>query len=201
MKLFAQLIEKVSDHPVLFIFFRSILENDFKAIRVVIRRHLDLEPGKRTLDLGCGPGAFSDMFEAHDYVGADLNRRYIEHARDHRKGTFVVADARKVDLPDDRFDQVLIFGLLHHLTDEAVRSVLAEVRRMLVPGGRALIIEDIPAQSRLNLIGHLLHAIENGDHIRPANEFRKLYEEAGTIEKDEILRSGICDYYAVVLRV
>jgi ubiquinone/menaquinone biosynthesis C-methylase UbiE len=199
VNLLARLVEKVSDHPVLFIFFRSILENDFKAIRAVIRRHLETGNGRRTLDLGCGPGEFANEFAGDDYVGADLNGRYIDHARRTRPGTFVVADARKVDLPDRRFDQVLIFGLLHHLPDDDVRAVLAEVRRLLVPGGRLLVIEDIPAISRLNLIGHLIHNVENGEHIRPPEEYRRLYGAAARIESEEILQSGICDYYAAVL--
>jgi SAM-dependent methyltransferase len=195
----AKVVEKVSDHPVLFIFFRGLLENDFKAIRAVIRRHLKVGQGLRTLDLGCGPGAFADVFDGDDYVGADLNARYIDHARHHRKGTFLVSDARKVDLPDGRFDQVLIFGLLHHLSDTDVRAVLAEARRLLVPGGRILAVEDIPAISKLNLIGHLIHNIENGEHIRPPEEYRKLYAETAAIEREEVLQSGICDYYAAVL--
>jgi SAM-dependent methyltransferase len=199
MNLFALLVEKISDHPVLFIFFRSILENDFKAIRAVIRRHLKAGNGLRTLDLGCGPGEFADEFEGDDYVGADLNARYIAHAQRTQPGTFLVADARKVDLPDRRFDQVLIFGLLHHLPDDDVRAVLAEARRLLVPGGRILAVEDIPAISRLNLIGHLIHNVENGEHIRPPAEYRRLYGEAARIESEEVLQSGICDYYAAVL--
>ncbi len=199
MNLFAKLVEEISDHPVLFIFFRSILENDFKAIRAVIRRHLKAGNGLRTLDLGCGPGEFAGEFAGDDYVGADLNSRYIAHAQRTRPGTFVVADARKVDLPDRRFDQVLIFGLLHHLPDDDVRAVLAEARRLLVPGGRILAVEDIPAISRLNLIGHLIHNVENGEHIRPPAEYRRLYTEAARIETEEVLQSGICDYYAAVL--
>lgn len=201
MKLLNSLIEKVSDHPVLFIFFRAILENDFKAIRAVIRRDLDMSPGKRTLDLGCGPGAFSDLFEHQDYVGADLNKRYIDYARENRRGTFVCSDARRVDLPDASFDQVLIFGLLHHLSDEDTRAVLAEAKRMAVPGGVILAIEDIPAQHRLNLVGHLLHAIENGEHIRPTADYRRLYGEVGQIEVEEELRSGVCDYYLARIRM
>ena len=201
MGLLAKVVERVSDHPVLFIFFRGLLENDFKAIRAVIRRHLKVGQGLRTLDLGCGPGAFADVFDSDDYVGADLNARYIDHARHHRKGTFLVSDARKVDLPDGRFDQVLIFGLLHHLSDADVRAVLAEARRLLVPGGRILAVEDIPAISRLNLIGHLIHRVENGEHIRPVEEYQRLYSEAATLESGEVLQSGICDYYAAVLVV
>ena len=60
-------------------------------------------------------------------------------------------------------------------------------------------IEDIPAVSRLNLIGHLIHRVENGEHIRPVEEYKRLYAEAGAIEAGEILQSGICDYYAAVL--
>ena len=197
--LFARLVEKISDHPVLFIFFRSILENDFKAIRAVIRRHLRTGNGLRTLDLGCGPGEFADEFKGDDYVGADLNARYIEYAKQHKPGAFLVSDARKVDLPDGRFDQILIFGLLHHLPDDDVRAVLAEARRLLVPGGRVLAVEDIPAISRMNLIGHLIHNVENGEHIRPPEEYRKLYGSTLRIESEEVLQSGICDYYAAVL--
>ncbi len=199
MSLFAKLVESISDHPVLFIFFRSILENDFKAIRTLIRRDLTLGKGLRSLDLGCGPGAFADLFDGDDYVGADLNARYIEHARQTRKGTFVVSDARKLDLPDGRFDQILIFGLLHHLSDEETRAVLGESKRLLVPGGRILAIEDIPAVSRMNLVGHLLHSIENGEHIRPVEDYKRLYGEVARIERDEILRSGVCDYYSALL--
>lgn len=199
MSLFAKLVARVSDHPALFIFCRALLENDFKSIRAMIRRDLRLGQGLRTLDLGCGPGAFADLFFGDPYVGADLNRRYIAWAKRHRRGTFLVSDARKLDLPAGSFDQVLIFGLLHHLADADARQVLAETRRLLVAGGRALAIEDIPTLNQLNLLGHLLHMAENGEHIRPAEEYRRLYLEVARIEREEVLRSGVCDYYAAVL--
>jgi ubiquinone/menaquinone biosynthesis C-methylase UbiE len=199
MGLLSTVVQKVSDHPVLFIFFRSILENDFKAIRAQIRKEMVHGKALRTLDLGCGPGAFADVFAGDPYVGADLNARYIAHAQRKCPGTFVVGDARKLDLPPTSFDQVLIFGMLHHLSDEDARAVLREVVRLLVPGGRLLVIEDIPAISKLNLIGHLIHNVENGEHIRPPAEYRRLYAEAARIETEEILQSGICDYYAAVL--
>ena len=201
MGLFATAVQRISDHPVLFIVLRSILENDFKAIRSVINRRLRVRQGLRTLDLGCGPGAFADLFAGDDYVGVDMNARYIDHARKSRPGAFIVGDARRVELPDGRFDQILIFGLLHHLPDEDVRAVLAECRRLLAPNGRVLVIEDIPAISRLNLIGHLIHLVENGEHIRAVEAYQKLYSEAATIESGEVLQSGICDYYAAVLLV
>ena len=199
MGLLAKVVERVSDHPRLFIFFRSLLENDFRAIRALCRRELHLGQRPRTLEIACGPGAFADLFDGDDYVGIDLNRRYIEYAQKTRRGRFIVGDARKIDLPGGSFDQVLIFGLLHHLRDEDAREVLLECKRLMVPGGRALVIEDIPAVSKLNLIGHLIHNVENGEYIRPAAAYRKLYSATMRIEREEVLKSGICDYYAVVL--
>src|SRR5690348_9667810 len=108
MGLLAKLVKHISNQPVLFIFFRSIFENNFKMIRAVILRDLRVEEGVRTLDLGCGPGTFSDLFAQDDYWGVDINLRYIEYARQAYRGNFVVSDARKVNLPDGQFDQVLV---------------------------------------------------------------------------------------------
>jgi SAM-dependent methyltransferase len=198
--IFERLVAWASDQPALFLFLRGIVENDFRAIRAVIRRYLRADVALRTLDLGCGPGAFSPLFAAQSYVGVDVNPRYIAYARRHFKGVFVEADARSVDRPDASFDQILVFGLLHHLDDAAARAVLAEMRRLLAAGGHALVIEDVPAVSRLNLLGHLIHSAENGEHIRRVEEYRRLYCEPFEIESEETLRSGICDYYAALLR-
>ena len=95
----------------------------------VIRRDLRLGQGLRTLDLGCGPGAFADVFAGDDYVGADLNARYIAHAQTQVPGH--VRGGRRAQARPARppsFDQVLIFGLLHHLSDDDARAVLSEVR-------------------------------------------------------------------------
>src|SRR5678815_1895869 len=108
MGLLSKLVERVSDHPKLFIFCRSLLENDFRAIRTLCQRERRLGQGSRTLEIACGPGAFADLFDGDDYVGIDLNRRYIEYARKTRRGRFIVGDARKIDLPGGSFDQVLI---------------------------------------------------------------------------------------------
>ena len=195
----SKLIAWLSDQPALFLFLRGVLENDFRAIRAIIARDLPGHGAARTLDLGCGPGAFSTLFDPEKYVGVDLNPRYLAHARQHFQGQFLVGDARRIEIADRAIDQVLVFGLLHHLDDAAVSAVRGEMRRVLRAGGRALVIEDIPAVSQLNLLGRLTHYAENGEHIRTAEAYQQLYARAFRIERDETLRSGICDYYAAVL--
>ncbi|MBN2370892.1 MAG: class I SAM-dependent methyltransferase [Vicinamibacteria bacterium] len=200
MKLISRLVTHISEHPALFLFFRGLLENDFVSIRELIRNEMLAGEHLRTLDLGCGPGAFARHFPADSYVGVDINARYIGYARRRFHGDFRVGDARRLEFPDGFFNQVLIFGLLHHVDDAIVHAMLGECRRVLTAGGSILVIEDIPAVSRLNVIGHLIHLAENGRHIRPPEAYRRLYSEIFTIEKERIIASGICDYHAAVLR-
>jgi ubiquinone/menaquinone biosynthesis C-methylase UbiE len=192
-------IEKLSNHPGLFLFCRGLLEANFRAIRRTIREQLPDQGGRKVLDVACGPGAFSELFPAETYVGVDMNQRYIDYARRHYKGTFQVMDARKLDFEAGTFDDVLVYGLLHHLNDEDARAVLDGIAHVLKPSGRTLIIEDIPTESRLNLIGRLLHRIENGHFIRTAEEYRTLL--GGHLQKqgEQFFRSGFCDYYMACL--
>jgi len=199
MRVLTQFVKLLSDQPVVSIAARSLLEDGFKAIRSLIRRELRVGQGLRTLDLGCGPGIFSELFAKDDYVGVDLSLRYIAYARRKRRGVFFVSDARRLSLSPGQFDQVLIFGLLHHLSDQGALATLCEARRVLVPGGRILAIEDIPTMSKCNLVGRWVHRLDIGKHIRSVEEYRKLYTRVARIEREEIFRSGICDYYGAVL--
>ena len=192
-------IQKLSNYPGLFLFCRGLLEADFREIRRTIREYLPKSEDQRVLDIACGPGAFSVLFDADVYVGVDINQRYIEYAQRQYKGTFHVMDARHIEFSDDSFDGVLVYGLLHHLDDDDAREVLKGVARVLKPSGRALIIEDVPSESRLNVVGHLLHRIENGHFIRSAEEYRTLMNVHLESQSDQFFRSGFCDYYMAVL--
>ena len=63
------------------------------------------------------------------------------------------------------------------------------------PGGRALVIEDIPTTSKLNVVGHMIHWAENGHYIRPADDYRSLLRPFFRVEDEGQFRSGVCDYY------
>jgi ubiquinone/menaquinone biosynthesis C-methylase UbiE len=193
------IIEKLSDYPGLFLFARSILEGDFKVIRRTIRERLPKAPESKVLDIACGPGAFSDLFDPESYWGVDINEKYIRYATRHYRGDFRVMDARRLDFPDTHFDQALVFGLLHHLSDEDASAVIQGLARVLKPYGRALVIEDIPTESKLNLVGHLLHWAENGHYIRPAEQYRRILENRFQIGEEQVFRSGVCDYYMASL--
>lgn len=193
------LIEKLSNYPGFFLFCRGLLEANFTVIRKTIQDYLGSGENRRVLDVACGPGAFSDLFESEGYTGIDLNPKYIAYAKKHYRGAFEQQDARALGFAEGSFDDVLVYGLLHHLEDSDVTSVAKGLKRVLRPGGRALVIEDIPTESSLNLVGHLLHWAENGHYIRPAEEYRRLLAPHFRVQDEKLFRSGVCDYYMASL--
>ena len=95
--------------------------------------------GLEVLDVGCGSGPLTEALRARGAVvsGFDLSPAMVELARG-RLGED--ADLRVADLaaplpyPDERFDLVVSSLTLHYVEDWA--SALAELRRVLRPGGR-----------------------------------------------------------------
>ena len=63
-------------------------------------------------------------------------------------------DATALAYPDAYFDQILVTGVLHHLSDEAVRGIVNEMKRVLRPEGRALVMEDIALEGRSTYLAH-----------------------------------------------
>ncbi|MBN2458145.1 class I SAM-dependent methyltransferase [Candidatus Woesearchaeota archaeon] len=105
-----------------------------------ISRMLKPGPQKRLLDVGCGLGymtaRLSGRFQA---TGIDLDKDCIRFAADQDpKGKYMVADAgKKLPFKDDTFDYVISSEVIEHVEDD--RLFLNEIRRVLKPGGLAVI--------------------------------------------------------------
>ncbi len=90
-----------------------------------------LGPG-RVLDLGCGTGHSYEELAPRVTVGVDVSARAL--AGQDRET--VVADMRSLPFTDGAFDSVVSIHSIEHVPDPA--RMLAEVRRVLKPGGRAI---------------------------------------------------------------
>jgi SAM-dependent methyltransferase len=102
----------------------------------------------RILDVGCATGRLLERLAqagATQLFGADLAPRILEVAAEKLAKTGTSADLRTADaedcLPwdDERFDVVILTGVLHHFFRP--RDALGEIRRVLRPGGRLLIVD------------------------------------------------------------
>jgi len=101
----------------------------------------------RLLDLCCGSGDLCFLAEergAGAVVGADFTLPMLAVARRRRRerghrSRFVQADALALPFPDASFDAITISYGLRNIAD--MPRALAEMRRVLAPGGRAVVLD------------------------------------------------------------
>jgi SAM-dependent methyltransferase len=193
-------VERLSQFPVVFDWLRWILEAGFENHRRLIARNFPILPAQ-LLDCGCGTGIFATCFSSTIYTGIDLSSKYIDRARKCNPNyRFEVMDAMSLDFANETFDAVIVSGVLHHLPTLESRRLLGEVFRVMRPGGRLLMWEDIPTVSRLNLIGHLVHSLDVGEHIRQPESYQELLSPQFELEHIEPMRSGFMDYITLTAR-
>lgn len=95
------------------------------------------------LDLACGPGRIAMHFEGtfRSFTVSDVDHSAIDYMRENFPSLTVVLNQSRPPLPfaDDSFDAVYSWSLWTHLPLELQMSYLADLRRILRPGGVALL--------------------------------------------------------------
>ena len=137
------------------------------SVRETLRR-VDLRDGEAILDVGCGTGvllaAIAGRAPGARLVGVDLSPAMLAVAR--RKlvdrVVLVAADATRLPLPDRRFDLVLSTSALHYWPDPA--AGLAEIARVLKPGGRVAITDWCDDYLACKVVDRLLRILEPAHH-------------------------------------
>jgi len=111
------------------------------------RRLVRLQPGWHVLDIGCGVGTWSRRIADHGtlVVGADFSAEMIMMATPASGVEFMVGSAQDLDLPDGSIDLALSVTVLQHITsDGELQHALANIHRMIKPGGLFFVIEYSP---------------------------------------------------------
>ena len=134
------------------------------AIRKASIVPAQINPGDKVLDVGCGTGDLT--IEAKklagptgEVYGTDASPNMIYQAQQKAKRTdvdvtFQVGLIENIDFPENQLDVVLSSLMMHHLPDDLKRAGLAEIYRVLKPGGRLLIV-DMQSTTGGSLVQHL----------------------------------------------
>ena len=150
---------------------------------------IDPGPGQRVLEVGAGVTWLSNVLAQRGcaVVATDITRRmYVGlNSADvlmRHSGTFydrVLAEMDDVPCADDSFDVVVANAVLHHSED--LVATFAEMRRVLRPGGKMVLLE--PVIGPLNLAGKAfmarLHDDGLGDQAYPVWAYTRAAREAG----------------------
>jgi demethylmenaquinone methyltransferase/2-methoxy-6-polyprenyl-1,4-benzoquinol methylase/phosphoethanolamine N-methyltransferase len=110
-----------------------------------------IQPGEKILDTGCGTGTLAldvarRVGASGSVIGIDPGENQIARARSKARRSdlpiqFQVGVIEHLDFPDQTFDAALSTIMMHHLSDALKRQGLAEIFRVLKPGGRLVIAD------------------------------------------------------------
>ena len=110
-----------------------------------------VKPGDAVLEVGCGTGTLTLAAKqaagpSGEVVGIDIIPGMIEASR--RKAaqaneaiTFQPGSIDGIPFPDSHFDVVLCSFMIFHMSEETRRKGIAEIQRVLKPGGRMMILD------------------------------------------------------------
>lgn len=140
--------------------------------------HLDLQPGMRVLEAGCGPGSLWAHNHARLPVDlrlflGDLSAGMVTEARQSNQHPsifrFLCLDAQHIPFPDGSFDVVIANHMLYHVPDlpQAVR----ELARVLRPDGR--LIAATNGDRHMRELHDLVHAFDPA--YRPTYELARRF--------------------------
>ena len=132
-------------------------------------------PGMKVLDLGCGPGTNTSLFQEKDYLGIDISEKYIKKARHQHPGyKFTLCDFLSLDESlNESFDLILMSGLIHHLNDEIAINFINKSHSLLKKGGKLLAIENCIHSNQSKLKRKII-LMDRGEHVRELSQLRKI---------------------------
>ncbi|MCA9792830.1 MAG: class I SAM-dependent methyltransferase [Candidatus Eremiobacteraeota bacterium] len=179
--------------PFLFHYLRRLVNGNYFA---EFHRLLDLRPGDRLLDVGCGVGEASCLAgNGVEYVGLDVDEGYIDYARKlyGRPGvSFVHGDIQVVE---GEFSKAIVVCALHHLCEQQVLQLGQRLHQLV--GGPVGVVD--PDAERSNWFQRIFLYLDRGDHIfRPIRghlaPLEELYDCQTLLTRDTRLRGARLTY-------
>jgi len=128
---------------------REYLWDDLKSLGKYVKE------GDKVLDLGCGNGRLQELFKTNseqrtvnseqrtvnniEYIGVDQSEGLIRIAKERTPGVeFHVAELTQLPFEDNSFDAIYCIAVFCHLPPESHHQALAEMKRVLKPGGKII---------------------------------------------------------------
>jgi ubiquinone/menaquinone biosynthesis C-methylase UbiE len=155
-----------------------------RAFREKLVRLAHLAPGECVLDVGCGTGSLAIVAKREvgaqgTVVGIDASPEMIARATSKAARARIdvcLRNAVSEALPfaDAQFDAVLSTLMLHHLPRKLRHRSALEIRRVLKPNGRVLVVDFADAQDKTSFFAHF----HRRGHVEP-REIVSLLDNAG----------------------
>jgi SAM-dependent methyltransferase len=169
-----RVLERILEQPLVY----RLSQAPFVGQKLVpILAHNDLDRIRRVLDVGCGPGINTPLFAHADYLGLDVNPKYIARARSRFGREFVVADATTYNAnPGQLFDFILINSFLHHIDLTNTRRILSHLATLLTGDGHIHCIELVLPETAG--LPRTMARLDRGRFCRPVGDWQEIFCES-----------------------
>ncbi|KAE8900750.1 Phosphoethanolamine [Phytophthora fragariae] len=167
------------------IFGQGYVSTGGQATTTEFVEKLNLKPGERVLDVGCGIGG-GDFYMARQYgvsvVGIDLSTNMVHRALEtsmqdpNADVEFEICDATQKEFPDSSFDVVYSRDTILHIEDK--QALFAKFFRWLKPGGRVL-ISDYCRGEQESSDRFKNYVAGRGYHLLSPSQYGKVLESVG----------------------
>lgn len=128
-------------------FISSFFGGEESLRRLTIDK-MDLKPGQKVLDVCCGTGTLCAMIAEEmgsdgEVVGVDLSENMLKKAENKSEADiqFCYANAEEIPYADGYFDRASVTFGLHEMPHPVRMNVLREMRRVLKPGGKIIVLD------------------------------------------------------------
>jgi arsenite methyltransferase len=151
-------------------------------------RHMDLHPGERVLDLGCGTGWATRLLArlvgegptgSGQVVGLDVSDEMVRRARAQSKEfenvMYVWGSADKIPWQENYFDKVLSVESFYYYPDQ--ERALAELFRVMAPQGKLFILINLYTDNHYSL--RWVKELKVPVHVRSEAEYVELIKQHG----------------------
>lgn len=169
--------------------------------RLLVLHRDSLREARAVLEIGTGTGALIPLLEemapAARVLSIDLAHRMLRRARARCPDAWLVqADVHSLPFPAGAFDRAVCHNVLPHFRDR--RAALAELARVLRPGGLLLVLHD-RSREEVNAIHRSVGGVIGEDLLPPGEELARTLQESGFAAAE--VNDGPGHYRAVARRL
>lgn len=192
MKISLPDIRSVLAFPAAYRLFSNIIAGHARFL--FVEKYVRPRDGDKILGIGCGPGYILEYLPSVEYLGFDMNQKYIENAtkRFGNRGTFVCKKlSRELSEELSAFDIILAIGILHHLDNDEAVQLFELAISTLKPGGRLITLDGCYMKGQ-PWIATLILSKDRGKYVRTKDEYvslaSKLFKDIQVSIHDDLIR-------------
>jgi SAM-dependent methyltransferase len=150
----------------------------------MLKQHFGSSARIDLLDVGCGIGNYHQywMGRVGSISGVDVSKKSVARAAERNPGVqYQAYDGEQLPFADASFDAVVTICVVHHVDPPKRPKFVSELRRVLRPGGLAVVFEHNPSNVLTRRVVSNCE-FDEGVELLPRQETEELMIQAGLIE-------------------